>query len=54
MSKVKKERGNTPKESRSKYKDDVLAVSATFEEMIKLAVNTPPLKSHKKEKLDLK
>lgn len=54
MSKVKKGNGHTTKESRSKYKDDVLAVNATFEEMIKLAVNTPPLKAHKKEKMDLK
>lgn len=50
MSKVKKDR----KESKSKYKNDTLAVDATFEEMIKMAVTTPLSKTHKKEKLDLK
>lgn len=54
MSKAKKINGHNSKSDTNKYKSDVLAVNATFEEMVKLAVTSAPLKSTKKEKLDLK
>ncbi len=53
MSKAKKSNGHH-KSDKSKYHNDRLAVNATFEEMVKIAVTTPPSKSDKKEKEDLK